>query len=115
MNAPERMPDGNAAALKQYEARQSQEDRMAGTEAEREDFIDQWLHNKQKKLGTEYLTEALSEMNDTATIVLFGAFREGALEAGCALHVVVRNYWLPMAKAACDEHDFTPEPPCRCR
>ncbi|HTD89380.1 MAG TPA: hypothetical protein VK663_01865, partial [Burkholderiales bacterium] len=56
-----------------------------------------------------YMTEALAEMGETATIMLFGHFRESAPEAGCALQVVVRNYWLPSARKAAEEHDFAPE------
>jgi hypothetical protein len=102
-------------ALRQYEAEQDRLDLAAGTDSERERFIDDWLDAHQKKLGTEYVTEALAEMGDVEIIELFARFKEGALETGCAVQVIVRNYWLPLAIAACDEHDFTPEPPCRCR
>jgi len=101
--------DGNASALREYHAQQDTNDRMSGTEAEREEFIEDWLAAKMRKLGTEYMTEALAEMGNVSTIALFAAFREDAQFAGGMLQLVVRNYWLPSAKKACEEHDFTPE------
>ena len=104
--------DGNATALREYEARQLQGDRMRGTEADREEFIEDRLAAEQKRMGVEYLFEAISECDHKQQIEIFEMFINGTpLEFYAAVKDVVRAYHLPAAERALEEHDFTPEPP----
>jgi hypothetical protein len=111
------MADGNTAALRAHEAQQDRLARQAPTDTERESFIDDFLEKKAKKLGTEFLREALAESDDADLSPLFIAYQTGgALEIGLAMREIVAAYWRPAAITAADEHNFDEDrAPCRCR
>src|SRR5689334_11697512 len=95
------MPDGNTFAERQHNAAHYEP-----TDDERENFIEGWLEKKRKKLGIEYISEALIERaNDDGLIEMFKAWGNRA-EFAAATVKAVDAYWRPMAEAAADEHDF---------
>jgi len=99
------MPDGNTAALRMYESMQAIEESQAPTASELERYIETWLDNKAKELGSQFITEAIVESDSYSEI--YKSFMDGdQAEIGRALFKMVENYWRPFAVEASNEVNF---------
>lgn len=101
------MPDGNTAALRQHEAAQARAEREAPTADELERYVQDWLERKSKKLGTEFVMEALVESTIEHQSAILKAYQGYDMtELARATHRAIEAYWRPSAEAAAAEHDF---------
>jgi hypothetical protein len=99
------MIDGNAAALRMYEATQERLEKQSPTASELEQYIETWMDNKRQELGSQFITEAFVESDGYAE--LYKAFVDGdQTETGRALFKIVENYWRPFAVEASNEVNF---------
>jgi hypothetical protein len=99
------MIDGNTAALRMYEATQERLEKQSPTASELEQYIEDWMDNKAKELGSQFITEAFVESDSYAE--LYKAFVDGdQTETGRALFKMVENYWRPFALGASLDVNF---------
>ena len=101
------MPDGNSAALRAHEADQDRLERQAPTEDELERYVEDWMDDKQRKMGFEFISEAVSEATDDRFANLYAAYRSAdSMQIGIAVKATVAGYWRPMAEKAAESHNF---------
>jgi len=99
------MIDGNTAALRMYEATQDKLEKQAPTALELESYIETWMDNKAKELGSQFITEAFVESDSYAE--LYKSYMDGdQAETGRALFKMVENYWRPFALGASLDVNF---------
>ena len=96
------MPDGHTYAERQHNAA-----RYEPTDSEIESFIECWLESKRKKLGIEYISEALIERKgDIGLMLIFQAWNGQPLDFSDAVKKAIDDYWRPMAERDAEYHDF---------
>ena len=99
------MIDGNTAALRMYEAAQERLEKQSPTDSELERYIEDWMNNKAKELGSQFITEAFVESDNYAA--LYKSYMDGdQAETGRALFKIVESYWRPFAVEASNEVNF---------
>ena len=96
-------PDGNTYAERQHNAARDDEP----TDSELESFVEDWLDTKRKKLGIEYISEALIERKgDIGLMEIFKAWNGQPLDFSDAVKKAIDDYWRPMAERDAEYHDF---------
>lgn len=102
------MPDGNRAALREFEAKQARAELGSPTESELESYVQDRLETQRDKLGTEFVREPIAEASEAELIELFQAFRSGdSAEIGARFKAMVEKYWEPAIREAANYHDFS--------
>lgn len=99
------MADGNAYALRAYEAKMERNELKAPSQEELENFIYSWMEEKRDKMGFEFISEALTNNTDIWEIEIFKSYGK-SFDFGYTMKGAIDAYYRPLALKAALEHDF---------